>query len=185
MLSVKEYLEQNVKQMKLAEFLTWEEPKQVWGSGGVSGAPRIWIKRNMDTTKRGGYSLITNHAFFREHLPEYLPKIDVGQKSTQIGVGVNIDRQNKIVHMVFDPPKDVPQYQGKMYGKGSRTVNVTNKMLGDDIWTLFDMGDKVTKQFFDFELLREVEERKVWKLTYDPKNELNTQAYIYNQRNKK
>ena len=167
--------------MKLADFLQWEEPQQVWGSGGVSGQPRIWIKRNLDKKRMGGYSLMINQAFLRDHLPLELKGLnDKSRKSNGIGVAVNVDRQKKLLHIVFNPPKNVPQYLGKMYTKGSGTVNVTNKMLGDDIWTLFDMPDKVTKQFFEFEMHKEVEGRKVFRLSYNPKSEANAQALIYN-----
>ena len=125
--------------------------------------------------------LIVNAAFVKENLPDEFKKLKAAfkeKKKPGLGVSINLDRSKKVLHLVFDPHKNMPQYIGRSYTANVGSIQITNKILCDDIWTLFGMPEKARRQFFTTKILAEVEGKKVFALTYDAQSAENKQALI-------
>ena len=163
--------------MKLNELLQWEVPqKSAYGSYATD--PAIWLVRASSQKSSYTYRFTINKKWIEDEMPELKEPPKKGIRSMPVGVALSIDRDNKIIYMVINPPKDVSQYVGKKDYTTSGAIFLTNRMLGDDLWALLDFPGDAYKQFFDFEVWKEVEGSKVYKLTYNPDTEVNRNALL-------
>lgn len=155
--------------MSLKDLLKWEVPVS---RTGYQSQPAVYVliqTRGKTPTNR----FVFNSAFVQDNEGEELQK--KLNKNQKVGVALSIDRKAKVLYVLFDPPKEIPQFVGRNTHNNAANVQITNAVLVQDIWTLFEMPTYIGKQFLKYEIFKEAEGKKVWKLTYDPKMEDNMQ----------
>jgi len=172
--------------MKLKDLLQWEIPTVP--AYGATSSPNFWIVKSQSANY--SYKLIVNRRWVEEYEPNLgvrVPKDSAKQGSAtlEVGIAVAVDRENKCFRCVFQPPKDVPQFTAKQNVDKSGTITIMNKTLGEDLWLLMGMPEKANKQYFTFEVEKEVQGRNVYKAWYDAKSGQNLNALLAFSKNKK
>ena len=165
------------KPMKLADLLQWETPE----SQIRYGEPFAWILRTKagvyitqaKTSQDFNYKFAVNRVWLKDNEPELYKKCDAHKdKTINVGISIGFDRPNKRIHVVFDPPKNVPQWVSKLNQDKSGTITLSNKRLGEDLWETFGVPKKnylALKQYLTTEVSKEfgvVEGRKIYEFTY-------------------
>lgn len=172
--------------MKLKDLLQWEVPQAPpWG--GATATPNFWIIKS--TAASYSYKIAVNRRWVEENEPQLAKRVpkDSAKKGTQtydVGVSVSIDREKKEFRCVFAPPAELPQFMAKHNVDKSGTITIMNKVLGEDLWLLMEMPQKAHKQYFKFEVEKEVEGKKVYRVWYDPQMAQNMNALLAGNKEK-
>jgi hypothetical protein len=140
--------------MDLKTFLKWEQPVKAYGSSTV---PAAYLTRRLtDKLVPENGRFILNNAWLKQHYP----KAGDITKNQNIPVAISINREEKFFVVLFDPPKDVPHYAGRVLTKA-------------DLWFTLEMPINVTKQYLKWDLFHEEGNVKLWKFSYDPRSSEN------------
>lgn len=168
-ITVNEFLKLKEKSMDLKSFLKWEEPVT---TTGMSTSPQVYIAQKSNKNSGFGIRWVFNAAWIDAHLDEKTIKLMAPNK---LNLAVSIDRKEKAVFVVFNPPADIPQYPIRQTYKKSTSIQLTNKVLLEDLWELLNFPAFVGKQFLNAEKFKEVDGKVVYKCTYNPKASDNMQ----------
>jgi hypothetical protein len=162
----------NNKSLKLKDLLQWEVPEVTTRYG----EPTAWVLRTKAGAYKGkdyNYKFAVNRVWLRENEKELYDRCaNSPSKTIDVGISMSFDRPNKTVIVVFDPPKDMPQWIAKLNQDKSGTITVSNKRLGEDLFDTFGIPStkyESIKQFLNTEVSKKyplVEGHKVYEFTY-------------------
>lgn len=161
--------------MELKSFLQWEVPQKAYGDTAVQ-EPACYITRQYkqgDKTPASNYRLIWNQAFIKEALPHMIGKEP--KREVKCLMLIHFDRKTKVITAVFDTPKDIPAYLLRKAYDASYAMQITNKMLLEEMWSVFKIPQLVKRQEFDIKKGEVVDGLQTWVMTYNPRTANNTQ----------
>jgi hypothetical protein len=158
-------LKTNTHMENLDQF-NWIVPIKLVGGG--SNKPQIYISYKYKEGQCTNLKLLINGQWMDQNVPELIK-----DRSALVFIAFSINREKNEIHLIFNPPRNMPLFSARFCNKSTNSIQLLNKYLLLEISKMYSFHPDANRQYIEIKKFKVINDQQVWVMTHDPKSDLN------------